>query len=347
MTAKPPLTGLERVRRAVHFQNPDRIPHFLPDGGPNDIEWLWLPRPKTGLASDWHPLEDGRRWQYTDEWGNIFQRFGPSGSGEVIRPVLDSWERLDEILTLLSTPPSDESIAAARREIDLDGGAHYQLAVLQYPSLFATCHYLRGLTTFLTDLLEYPTEVGRLLDLLADSQILCIDLLASAGAHGMMGYDDWGIQDRPLISPRLWRKLFAPRYRRVWQHAHARGLDVWLHSCGQISPLLDDMLDCGLNVIQMDQQENMGVETLGQKFGGRLAFWCPVDIQGTMVTGGPQDVDRCVHRMVYHLGSPNGGFISKYYPSPEDVHHAPENTAAMCTAFRRWGVYPIPAFSSI
>jgi hypothetical protein len=51
--------------------------------------------------------------------------------------------------------------------------------------------------------------------------------------------------------------------------------------------------------------------------------------------------------MVYHLGSPNGGFISKYYPSPEDVHHAPENTAAMCTAFRRWGVYPIPAFSSI
>jgi hypothetical protein len=337
------LSGLERVRRAVHFQQPDHIPHFLPDGGPNDIEWLWLERPRTGLAVGWHPVEDGRRWQCTDEWGNVFERFGPSGSGEVIRPVLARWEGLERVLDMLASPPPADSIAAAREQIAADHGQHYQLAVLQYPSLFATCHYLRGLTTFLTDLLEFPLEVGRLLDRLADSQMLCVDLLASAGAHGVMGYDDWGIQDRPLIHPRLWRQVFAPRYRRVWQHARARGMEVWLHSCGQIMPLLEDMLDCGLNVVQMDQQENMGVETLGQRFGGRLAFWCPVDIQGAMVRGGPQDVERYTREMIYHLGRQGGGFISKYYPSPQDVQHTAENTAAMCRAFRRWGVYPIPA----
>jgi hypothetical protein len=66
-----------------------------------------------------------------------------------------------------------------------------------------------------------------------------------------------------------------------------------------------------------------------------------VDIQGTMVRGGPEDVDQYVHKMVYHLGRFDGGFISKYYPSPEDVHHAPDNTTAMCRAFRKWGAYPI------
>lgn len=334
------MNGLERVRRAVHFQGPDRVPHSLPDGLPNDLLMLPLPGPDTGLATAWQAIGGGR-WRRTDEWGSIWERLGPYGKGEVVGPVLASWDRLGQVLDLLATPPSAEPLADYRAGIEGDPEGHYYLGHLQYPSLFAQSHALRGLTDLLTDLYERPALVERLLDRLAESQIMCVDLIAAAGAHGVMGADDWGTQDRPLISPALWRRIFAPRYRRVWQHAHARGLDVWLHSCGHILALLPDMVECGLNVIQMDQQENMGLAELDRAVGGRLAFWCPVDIQQTMVRGSVAEIEAYVRRMIYHLGRHNGGFISKAYPTPQDVGHSPEKTAAMCAAFRRWGVYPL------
>jgi hypothetical protein len=102
-------------------------------------------------------------------------------------------------------------------------------------------------------------------------------------------------------------------------------------------PLLDDLIAAGLNVIQMDQQENMGLAELGRRFGGRLAFWCPVDIQKTKVNGSIADIENYVRDLIRYLGSYRGGLISKYYPQPDVVEHTPENTAAMCRAFRRYG----------
>jgi uroporphyrinogen decarboxylase len=338
------MDGLERVRRAIHFQGPDCLPHFLADGGPNDIVWLWPPRPVTGLATDWYEI-DGGRWRRYDEWGTRWERFGPSGNGEAVAPALADWSRLDDVIALLATPPP----LAPMREIqaaiaaELAGGVEcrYWLGVLQYPSLYETGHGLRTVAPFLADLYEHPAEVERLLDRLMASQMLCIDLFADAGVHGVMWYDDWGMQDRTFISPRLFDRYFAPRYRALWEHAHDRGLDVWMHSCGYILPFLPRMVDCGLNVIQMDQQENMGLAALDRAMGGSLAFWCPVDIQNTMITGSEADIERYVQRMIYHLGRHRGGLVSKTYPSPQDVHHTPEMVAAACRAFRKWGAYPL------
>ncbi len=344
------MHSLERVRRAIHFQGPDHIPHFLTDGLPNDIIWLWPPRPRTGLSTDWYEVaEDApsgdsdqptRRWRRFDEWGTRWERFGPSGNGEVAEPALADLSRLDEVLRLLTTPPPLEPLADIHRQVAA-APEMYFLGVLQYPSLYEAAHGLRGLTPLLADLYEHPAEVNRLLDRLAESQLMCIDLYADSGVHGVMWYDDWGMQDRTFISPKLWDRYFAPRYRLLWEHAHARGLDVWMHSCGYILPFLPRMVDCGLNVIQMDQQENMGLAALDRAVGGSLAFWCPVDIQHTMVTGSEADIEDYVRRMVYHLGRHNGGLVSKVYPTPQDVAHTPEKIAAMCRAFRKWGVYPV------
>ncbi len=376
------MQSLERVRRAIHFQGPDHIPHLLTDGLPNDIVWLWPPRPRTGLSTDWYEVSQGtvversphsqmrtdplnteghaasedaallnrmagngedqptRRWRRFDEWGTRWERFGPSGNGEVAEPALADLSRLDEVLRLLTTPPPLEPLADIRRQVTAAPDMYY-LGVLQYPSLYEAAHGLRGLSPFLADLYEHPAEVNRLLDRFAESQLMCIDLYADSGVHGVMWYDDWGMQDRTFISPKLWDRYFAPRYRQLWEHAHARGLDVWMHSCGYILPFLPRLVDCGLNVIQMDQQENMGLAALDRAVGGSLAFWCPVDIQHTMVTGSEADIEDYVRRMVYHLGRHNGGLVSKVYPTPQDVAHTPEKIAAMCRAFRKWGVYPV------
>lgn len=64
------MNSLERVRRAVHFRGPDRVPHCLPDGEPNDLLMLPLPEPQTGRAGAWREVGGGR-WRRTDEWGSI------------------------------------------------------------------------------------------------------------------------------------------------------------------------------------------------------------------------------------------------------------------------------------
>ena len=94
------------------------------------------------------------------------------------------------------------------------------------------------------------------------------------------------------------------------------------------------LADAGLNVIQQDQQENMGLENLAKVAGGKLAFWCPVDIQNTMINGSLDDIRAYARKMIETLGPFNGGYISMAYTTPEDVNHTPEKLAAMCEAFR-------------
>jgi hypothetical protein len=154
-----------------------------------------------------------------------------------------------------------------------------------------------------------------------------------------MGYDDWGLQDRLMVKLDLIEEFFRPHYEANWRLAHELGLDVWLHSCGYILPLLPHLHAWGLNVIQQDQQENMGLEKLDAAVGGKLAFWCPVDIQQTMIHGSLDDIRAYVRRMIATLGSHGGGLISMAYSTPDVIAHTPAKIAAMCAAFREFGVY--------
>jgi hypothetical protein len=154
-----------------------------------------------------------------------------------------------------------------------------------------------------------------------------------------MGYDEWGLQERLIMRPQLIEEFYMPQYRENWALANELGMDVWLHSCGCIIDVLPAFADAGLNVIQQDQQENMGLERLDAAVGGRLAFWCPVDIQKTMVEGTVEDIRAYVRRMIATVGAHRGGLISMAYTMPEAVQHTPEKTAAMCAAFREYGWY--------
>jgi len=134
----------------------------------------------------------------------------------------------------------------------------------------------------------------------------------------------------------FFRTYFLPRCRKVWQHIHSHGFDVILHSCGEITTILPDLIEAGLNVINMDQQENMGLEKLAREFGGRICFWNPVDIQTVMFQGTPMDVEKYVLRMILALGSSQGGFIGKHYPQPEGAGQSEANRKAESDAFIKY-----------
>jgi hypothetical protein len=99
--------------------------------------------------------------------------------------------------------------------------------------------------------------------------------------------------------------------------------------------ILDDLIEIGLDVIQMDQQENMGLELLGERYGGRITFWCPVDIQATMVRGTVEEIRAYCRRMVRVLGRPEGGFIARWYSDPAGAGHRREAIDAAAGEFVR------------
>jgi len=215
-----------------------------------------------------------------------------------------------------------------------------KFVLAEFPmSLIHRLEYLRGYAEAMTDPYQYPEDLSRLLDILADISIDCLPHLAKAGVDGVISGDDWGLQDRPMMSPAIFRKFFKSRYAKVYQAAHNCGLLTFLHSCGHISALLSDFIDAGLDVIQMDQQENMGLDNLGNQFGARICFWCPVDIQHTMVYGSLDDIRNYAKRLIETFGRFNGGFIAKWYPSPEAVRHSKERIAVMAEAFVQYGNY--------
>lgn len=85
----------------------------------------------------------------------------------------------------------------------------------------------------------------------------------------------------------------------------------------------------------MDQQENMGLDLLGRRFGGRVTFWCPVDIQATMVHGSLEDIRAYCRKLVKTLGRREGGFIAKWYGDPAGAGHRPEAVDTMCDEFMK------------
>ena len=319
------MTPRENFRAAVTFQTPRRIPRTLPDPWGTDMAW-------TGMDPTVDSRPDAKDGPAADEWGSVWINIGVSSLGEVKEPALKDWADFDK----LHIPDvRDENrwgqLANAREQAGdkflLGGGV----------SLYERVHFVRGLADAWTDIYDYPKQLAKLIDILVEMNLHAIERYAAAGCDGLFFCDDWGLQDRLMIHPAKFRAIWKPAYARVYGAAREAGMTTLLHSCGYITDILDDLIDAGLDVIQMDQQENMGLERLGREFGGRITFWCPVDIQQTMARGNADEIRAYVRTMIGHLARPEGGFIAGHYGDTVAAGHTSEAVNAMCDEFMKAG----------
>ena len=147
------------------------------------------------------------------------------------------------------------------------------------------------------------------------------------------------MQDAMLISPALWRKWVKPRYASMIDAAKEINSDViiWYHSDGRIEPIIPDLIEIGVQVLNPVQPEAMDPAHIKSLYGDKLAFWGTVSIQQTMPFGSPDDVRAEVKQRIETVGR-GGGFILA--PSHVLEPEVPwENVLAFVQAAREYGSY--------
>lgn len=154
---------------------------------------------------------------------------------------------------------------------------------------------------------------------------------------------DFGSQDRPFISPKMYRDLYKPFHTIIndWVHKNT-SWKTWIHSCGSIWALLDDIVDAGFDILNPVQTSaaHMAPQALKDKYGSRITFWGGgIDTQTTLPFGSPEDVRAEVHARMRIFG-PGGGFV---FNSIHNVQsRVPvENLKALYEAVSEYRNYPV------
>ncbi len=322
--ADAPISARERVRRAVHFQRPDRVPILMYN---RDFE-----------QSDLIVIEVARHWmgenRDTSEWGFAWERRDGT-MGQPRQPLLPSW---DDWGRLAVPDPLDASRFEGVPRIMRQYGEKYYVASLALTG-FTIMTFLRGFANTLEDLYLDRERIDRLADAVFGFEEGIIGQLKGNGFDAVAFFDDWGTQTGLIISPALWREMFLPRYRRQFELAHRLGLDVYFHSCGQIGEIIPDLIEIGVDILNLSQPNIFDVKALGAAYRGRVCFLCPVSYQTTSLTGGREEIRRDVASLIQNLGTLTGGIIG-YVEEYRSIGLTDENYWHCVNAFRELGTYP-------
>ena len=186
----------------------------------------------------------------------------------------------------------------------------------------------------MVDFGEEPPELQRLIDLVLDYNLgeIANDL---AKKPRMMGFgDDLGTQTALPISPACWRKYLKPCFAKMYGLCHDAGAWVYMHTDGHILPIIPDLVECGVNVINPQIRAN-GLAGLVATCKGKVCLNLDLDRQ-MFPFGTPADIDAHVREVVAALGSPEGGLWLTAECGP-DVPLA--NIEAICQAVERYRGY--------
>ncbi|MCC7492816.1 MAG: hypothetical protein IT204_10730 [Fimbriimonadaceae bacterium] len=330
------MTSREIISRVLRRDRPPRIGfNYSPfEGQPrlNDLAGAGPRGAAESRATGW--VADGAGFEnHWDEWGCLWRRVaGKTDKGEVVQPALPTWDHLTTWQPPTLGDPARYTHLAAQRE---QQPGQYLLGHL-HGCAFNYARYLRRFEQYLLDCAAEPAKVTQLNRLLNDLAIAQVDLYAAAGCDGVMIGEDWGTEDRLLVSPAMWQAMFRPDFERLIGHCHARGLTFWMHSCGYVVDIIPSLVEIGVDVFQFDQPELSGLDFLGQF---DVTYWSPVDIQWVLPHGDRALIEEHAQQMLAKLGGRGGGLIVKDYPDNPSIGVEPLWQHWGYEVFRQHGNY--------
>ena len=208
-------------------------------------------------------------------------------------------------------------------------------------TMFEMAWHMVGLEKFMVDLAMGEAYVTALLDRVKAFTIGVGEALAALGVDAIWMGDDFGTQTGMMISPRMWRDVFKPRYREIIEALQAVNPEVMIafHSDGAVSPILGDLIEIGVDVFNPVQPNVPGHEpdALKQEFGADLSFWGAIDQQHLLPNGTPKEIAAGVAEKIRILGADGGYMCAPAHIIQADTSMAHVN--AFIAAAKEHGVY--------
>jgi uroporphyrinogen decarboxylase len=284
--------------------------------------------------------------QYTsyEEWG-IKRKLGSKRPGSMLRQfyfVHHPWEDFKEVsevnnleLPDLDKPGRFDQAIQIVKDYNENRVIFGNLGHCQWTKAWE----LRGMITLMKDLHTNPKMAEAILDKLNAYYLKVIDTLLDIGAEAIRFSEDWGNNKSMFISPAMWRKFFKPRYKKLFNKAKKRGCFIFFHSDGNITPIVGDLVDIGIDILNPVQPECMDQIAVKEKYGDKITIDTGISVQKTLPFGTKEDVKKETLSALKHL-APGGGFV--YGTSHYALYDVPiENIVTLYETCKKHGKYPI------
>ena len=349
------MTNRENFFAAVRRQNPDRVPFYftmcqsLTDAfekryGTRDyFAYYDMPFRMAGIKPTEHKVDFSeyfKRFPQADEiteWGVGLAHSGDYHFASFVSPMQD-FETPEEVYAF----PLPDVLADYRWE-----GLKERIAELKaqdyvtlsgpdeaYIQIFEFAWYLRGLENMLGDMLVNEEMAAACLDRMTDIMCGLCKRWGEAGVDVLIVGDDVGTEREMMISPAMWRQWLKPRLAKAI--AAAKGANpnilIYFHSDGYIMPIIDDLIEIGVDILNPIQPECMDPVEIKRQFGDRLSFWGTVGTQTTMPFGTPEEVTRVCREMIDTVGKGGGLVLAPTHLLEPEVPF--ENIEAFVSAVR-------------
>ena len=174
-------------------------------------------------------------------------------------------------------------------------------------SLYERAWTLRGMEPLLMDLIMEPDFVKQLLGSIADYNIAMVKKACTYDIDAIYFGDDWGQQHGLIMGPSLWGEFIKPELRRMYKTVKDQGKKLFIHSCGDVDELFDELIEMGLDCFNPFQPEVMDVFSLIEQYRSRLSFHGGLSTQKTLPYGTVAEVKQESRKLL--KAGRNGGYI--------------------------------------
>ena len=258
-----------------------------------------------GPPESWTATRDAETGILPDEWGVGW--VDPLMPRVATHPLQGGYHLLETYP--FPDPHAQGRFDAVKQQITEGCAAGKYILAQVWFTLFERLWFLRGFNELLTDIYLAPESFAGLRDRIVEFNLAMIRQWTDLGVDGIWFSDDWGTQQALLMRPEDWREQFLPSYKRMFDAARAGGAQVWMHLCGNVTAIVGNLVEAGLNVLNPLQSQALDLEQLARDFGGKLCFHGGIDVQKTLPFGTPQQVRDEVRWLCERLGG-TGGYIA-------------------------------------
>lgn len=342
--------------KAVRFETPDFIPMRLVINGScwksypqNELFDLmeahtflfpdfvrpkgeYIPKYKTVAQKD-NP--------YTDDFGCVWTTYEDGITGVVSQHPLDDWSKFDQYKEQAPNPSKCMGIG----KIDWEKVKEtinnkkqkglFVKAGLTHGHTFLRLCDIRGYQNLIFDMVDEEPKLFELIDLVEQFNLGIVNRYIDYGVHQMRYGEDLGMQKGPMISPDLFIKYIKPSYKRLIKPALDKDLIVHMHSDGDIKELADELIDSGVQIINLQDLVN-GIDWIAKKYRNKVCIDLDIDRQQITPFGTPKQIDDLILEEVKKLSTRQGGLMMVYdlYPNVPL-----ENVKAIMDAMEKYAFY--------